>query len=468
MNQAGTIAVEPYHPPRRFKAWHVLLVALLILLAAFATLRFILRADVSAAVQEVRDAGYPTTPAELDTWYAEPNGPNLAKIYLEASDLNRDVDSVFAPNAPAAAEQVWYVSAAADDPNLGQPLDPRIVALAEQFLKANAPALAKLHEASRLWDEPSAGARYPADFEGGLDMDLPHVMRVRSLARLLCLEALIAAERGDGDRATAALVAAIGVGRSVQLEPTLVSQLVRVRSHALVTAALEETINRIELHATQVQRLTAALPDPDQHDHFARGLVGELAVFRLAFDDPGVLGADLELGLIYRLYRFSGLADVDHAQYVRTMLELIDAAKTPPPRSLSQTHRITRRFDYLPEYRMLLRLIMPALDRALVLDFGMMAQRRCALLGLHVERYRLDRGMLPADPNDLVPDYVRALPTDPGDGKPLRYIADPNGSFIVYSVGKDGVDNGGRRVNASGDEYGPGSDVVFEVRRAGD
>ena len=64
------------------------------------------------------------------------------------------------------------------------------------------------------------------------------------------------------------------------------------------------------------------------------------------------------------------------------------------------------------------------------------------------ERYRLKNGSFPAKAADLVPDFLPAVPIDPCDGQPLRFKATAE-ELIVYSVGKDGVDNGGQETKPS-------------------
>ena len=59
---------------------------------------------------------------------------------------------------------------------------------------------------------------------------------------------------------------------------------------------------------------------------------------------------------------------------------------------------------------------------------------------LAMKAYKLDKGRLPETLEQLVPDYLDAVPIDDFDGKPLRYNA---AKKIIYSVGKDLEDNGG-------------------------
>jgi hypothetical protein len=44
---------------------------------------------------------------------------------------------------------------------------------------------------------------------------------------------------------------------------------------------------------------------------------------------------------------------------------------------------------------------------------------------------------------ELVPEFLPEVPIDFMDGKPIRYRRRPDGSFVLYSVGWDGLDGGG-------------------------
>ncbi len=57
-----------------------------------------------------------------------------------------------------------------------------------------------------------------------------------------------------------------------------------------------------------------------------------------------------------------------------------------------------------------------------------------------VECHRQEQGNLPASLDELVPEYLSAVPLDPYDGEPLRYSADRR---VIHSVGDDFVDSGG-------------------------
>ncbi len=67
-----------------------------------------------------------------------------------------------------------------------------------------------------------------------------------------------------------------------------------------------------------------------------------------------------------------------------------------------------------------------------------------AALACALERYRLDNGTFPETLAALSPRYVGKLPTDLNSGEPLKYRRTAEGQFILYSVGSNGIDDGGK------------------------
>lgn len=71
------------------------------------------------------------------------------------------------------------------------------------------------------------------------------------------------------------------------------------------------------------------------------------------------------------------------------------------------------------------------------------AARRLTVTALALKRYHLQYQQYPPDLASLTPQFVAAVPCDPADGKPLRYRRNSDGSFLLYSIGEDGRDDGG-------------------------
>ena len=85
------------------------------------------------------------------------------------------------------------------------------------------------------------------------------------------------------------------------------------------------------------------------------------------------------------------------------------------------------------------------LRRVLVVE----ASRRMTLTAIALKRYQLRHGSYPRELAALEPDFLRTIPRDPVDGQRLRYRLNPDGTFLLYSIGEDGDDNGGDASSAN-------------------
>jgi hypothetical protein len=81
---------------------------------------------------------------------------------------------------------------------------------------------------------------------------------------------------------------------------------------------------------------------------------------------------------------------------------------------------------------------------------------------LAIRAFIVDRGEPPPDLDSLSPDYLPVIPHDPRSSRPLVYR--PRGKeFVLYSVGADGVDDGGRFTNPYGYYGSHGVDLDVET-----
>ena len=99
-----------------------------------------------------------------------------------------------------------------------------------------------------------------------------------------------------------------------------------------------------------------------------------------------------------------------------------------------------------------------SLQRAETRHNRVTAHERLLAAELAVRCYQAEQGHPPAHLEQLVPKYLQRVPSDPFSGKPMIYR--PQGTnWLLYSVGEDGVDDGGKAVGrpapgavAKGDE----------------
>jgi hypothetical protein len=85
---------------------------------------------------------------------------------------------------------------------------------------------------------------------------------------------------------------------------------------------------------------------------------------------------------------------------------------------------------------------------------------RLILLTLAIRAHELEKGTSPTSLAELVPAYLKAVPTDPYSSKPFLYRAQPSG-LKPYSVGPDGKDDGGVSIQ-NWSSYAPAGDVSFD------
>jgi len=104
------------------------------------------------------------------------------------------------------------------------------------------------------------------------------------------------------------------------------------------------------------------------------------------------------------------------------------------------------------------QLVVPGGKRSLMnlhqfdlLERDRQARLRLWLCEVAVEDFSRVLGRLPDDLGQTVPDYLDAVPEDPYSGKPLIYRADGE-SYLLYSVGENGIDDGGSAQAADGDD----------------
>ena len=95
-------------------------------------------------------------------------------------------------------------------------------------------------------------------------------------------------------------------------------------------------------------------------------------------------------------------------------------------------------------------------DGAVQLMYATMAAeaaRKIVITAIALKRYQLKHGNYPPNLSTLVPIFMSAVPRDPVDGQSLRYRLNPDGTFLLYSIGENGKDDGGDASNPEMDDY---------------
>ena len=444
---------------RRLRWWHcigaVLAVGLLVLLG----IRFRDRANLEGRFAAIRAAGYPVTFAELDAWYEDvPYGENAAEYVLDAITCLRKLEKEQAQQLP------WY--GRNKMPARTEPLDENVESIIAGLLQKNQEAIRYLRKAGAL-DQ----SRYPIDLTRGHAALLPHLSDLRGTVRLLCLEAILHAERGEPQEATEALASAFGVANTEAATPLLLSQMVCRGGQSTALSALERVVNRTALSEAQLTRLSQTVATACDPNAIMRGFVGERCMVIQALRNPGSTGLGFapviaqEGPSLLQLHaaRAVGMIDRLLVQYIDYVDRFLAALRLPPEQRLEAVRPLEREHEEMRQAHPALTWIMPALHRFLRNDLTHLTKLKVASTALAVERYRLANGRLPAELGDLVPRYLKQIPVDPYNGASLKYERH-NLGFVVYSIGKDGVDDGGtERARKPRGQEEPNYDLTFIV-----
>jgi len=70
-------------------------------------------------------------------------------------------------------------------------------------------------------------------------------------------------------------------------------------------------------------------------------------------------------------------------------------------------------------------------------------ERSMTICTIALKRYALAHGKCAASLDSIVPEFLKSVPVDYMDGQPMKYRLNADGSFLLYSVGEDGKDDGG-------------------------
>jgi len=437
--------------------WVVIAGAVLLPVIALVAYRMYLAAAVEERLQAIRDAGYPATMEELAAWAPEvPEAENAASVYLKAFAAYRSAgDKVFSD----LMKKVPLVS--------NTKLPPRGEPMAEEMQDSIGAYLGKYEEAMTLLHRAGSmkRSRYPVDYTGGFGMRLDHLSTCRHAARLLSLEAVLAAERGDGAGVVRSVKSSLGVARSLRTEPILISQLVRMACRSIVSRGLARVLSRIRLTDAQLRELEAGFTAELDKDMMARAFAGErccgVGLFRDMREGRMRPGAVMKLPQAVNILMMIGLLDKDFKSYLDLMNGYVRALERPMPEQMAATRAVEKKVMGVSRFCFFTRMLVPALSRASIEGARSRARIEAARAALAVERYRLKYGRAPARLDDAAPEFIEAVPVDPFDGKPLRYERRGEG-YVVYSVGENGKDDGGREYGGE-KRRGPRLDEVFEV-----
>ncbi len=349
----------------------------------------------------------------------------------------------------------------------------------------NGVALEELHASL------AAPHRQPTlDYSQGFQLLLPHLAKMKKAVIALSASAEEAAHRNDFEGVIADLRGMQRIADDLEQHPLIIDQLVRIACAAILDLRTWDILHAQPWSAGQLAELQAAVPPRD----LARGMVhafeGERAMVLITvssmtpaqiLDMTGNGSEDVTTGKAL-LRQLSGVAgslwhfgwgDQALANYLQYIQTQIDTNRLAARQHSSEPVKAFQRQGALPDSSLLAsfrtiytRMLTPALSKSMLKPLHADTERALLDTQIAVYRYQLKHGKPPAALADLVPDYLAAVPVDSMDGQPLRYRLNPDGTFTLWSVGEDLVDDGGDAAlvgRASSKRWDAGPDMVWPL-----
>ncbi|MFG0253144.1 MAG: HAAS signaling domain-containing protein [Phycisphaerales bacterium JB038] len=308
-----------------------------------------------------------------------------------------------------------------------------------------------------------------------IEVLLPHFGPLRLLAKSVTADMRLAALEGDSARAFEDALAGLALGRHAQETPFLIADLVAFAIWSLTCNDLGALLSEqpdlfTDAQLVELAHSLAAVGDNGQP---RLHLEGEKDMFhdmlQRLYTDDGAGNGRLTAEGVEMLESIVGIYEWDDplAAVGGPVLAVLVADRKEMARKHAEIFALAEAELHLPYYQRLqcsamdqrleeindsptLRLryiliatLMPAIGKAAFYT-DMIAQKRDGLLiGIALERYRRERGAYPPTLAALVPAYLPSVPLDRCSGAPVRYRLE-SGRPLVYGVGPDGDDDGGR------------------------
>ena len=444
---------NPTRPGKKRRAmWWLILIVLVAGLLWFTWFRWSVSRRLAAQIASLESQGYPVTLDQLDAWYQLPDGANNgADDYTEAFvwrvAWNNDVRS----SLPIVG------SASLPEPNM--PLDPNMLALMQDYLADNAKAMAWLDQGAQC-----EHVRWPGDYRDGIMLQMPWLSDIRECGRLYAIKMLIAIEQGDSVAVVRSWSSGMALAGSLEQIPSLIGQLVRLSCMGTLRGTLERGLARLEFTDEQLVQLSDRLASAMEVDSLIRATAGEVCFMLDGLQNTTPEFGD-EMGFTRFMlvpYRLAGLMHRDLCEYLALNEIMLNPRPTSMQEFLTAGKLAQKKAQAVPKSHLMLRMVLPALGsitRVYSRHYAGQISTQTALAAL---RYDLKYQHLPEKIDGLIPEFMDTMPVDPFDGESVRYVKRYKG-FIVYSVGEDGQDNGGR-IKDPNDRDRP-HDLVFSVQK---
>lgn len=284
----------------------------------------------------------------------------------------------------------------------------------------------------------------------GIPAFLEQFGMIKSLTRFVCLRASANLGAGKTEEALSDIQLGFSLARSLRNEPQLISQLVRL---AILTMAVQpawEGLARHQWNEAQLQELQKLLSGVHLLDDYGVAMRGERAfnnemtAIEIAGRFPAVAGVEIKpssMPVFRGLFYQNQL--VLNRLYQTHILPAVDPAAHRVHPEMCSTNALAGALGRVTPYNIFAQLSALALTRPAARFAWTQTLLDEANIACAIERYRLTHARYSDSLDQLAPQFIDKLPPDIIGGQPMHYQRASDGSFVLYSIGWNGTDDGG-------------------------
>ena len=322
------------------------------------------------------------------------------------------------------------------------------------------------------WATEELGTRAPANYLPMLDA-----------GKMLLPDARVRIFDGDIAGALQDVSAVLHMSRSLEDDPIFMGQLVSRALQAVALEILETTLAGGSASEEQLALMQCELERAAGAPGMVNGLRGSRASInhlleaaqageiskedlrtRLSiFPAGGPAKAYERLVESIRFALFYGNLPNARARALRELNELIKIGQLPDRERLQaladhrvQTPKRMKSFSAWTNSYLGIQFFSTYLEDELNIE----AALSCAIVAVAAERFRLANQRWPQSTEELTPRYLKSAPVDLYSGQPLRFVH-KGSALIIYSIGTNQQDDGGKMSPTSISDRGLGLDIGF-------
>jgi hypothetical protein len=428
-------------------------------------------------------------------------GEPLTIAEIEPSPIPDEINFAAAPVFVEASQPAnWQQSRLAKIPSFTGSVRPNSTDLANaarsvdpKFTGSDAEAarliLAEASKSQPVFDEVRKATKLPGtdwkvDLSKGFQAQIPQIQPLLRLSQFLSTQAKARLELGDSAGALADILLTIDLAGRIAPPRFLITYLVGQVMLGNALSALKFGIARHAWTSQELESIQHALASLSMPQGLASALRWERVLFNETLLKAG--GSDIEMAfqfsesngapswvkptvsLLWNV-RPSGWNNEDRCAYSTALQHMIEQLESPATYAATRSETVTTpppnpwQISLLFLRTPLTRLTLPSVENLPRRAMFAQAQIDAARTACAIERYRLAHGALPPTLDALCPEFLSKPTPDLMTGEPLRYQPGSDDSYVLYSVGWNGVDDGGSDAGSTRKNSPTAADWVWKI-----